>query len=41
MDEILYNEGGETREQVAQRQDRCSIPGLFKVKSDGALSNLI
>jgi len=27
MEEIFYNEGGETIEQVAQRDGRCPIPG--------------
>jgi len=27
MEEILYSEGGETLEQVAQRGGRCPIPG--------------
>ena len=26
-EEIFYNEGGETLEQVAQRGDSCPIPG--------------
>ena len=27
MEEIVYAEGGETLEQVAQRGGRCAIPG--------------
>ena len=27
MEEIFFNEGGETLEHVAQRGGRCSIPG--------------
>lgn len=38
-EEIYYNEGGKTLEQVDQRGD--SFLGLFKVKLDGALSNPI
>lgn len=34
------NEGGKTPEQVAQWGGGCPIPGNFKVRLDGALSNL-
>ena len=27
IEDIFYNEGGETPAQVAQRGDRCPIPG--------------
>jgi len=41
-DEIFYDEGVETLEQVAQGGGRC-VPSLetFKARLDGALSNLI
>jgi len=38
--EVFYNEGGETLAQVAQRGSRGSTLETFKVKLDGALSNL-
>jgi len=40
-EDIFYNEGGETLAQVAQRDGRCSTLETFKVRLDGALSNLI
>lgn len=37
--EMYYSEGGKALEQVAWRDD--PFLGIFKVKLDGALSNLI
>jgi len=37
----LYNQGRETRAQVAQRDGRCFLPGNIQGQVDGALSNLM
>jgi len=39
--EILYPEGGEALEQVAQRSYGCPLPEMFKARMDGAWSNLV
>ena len=38
---IFYHKGGETLEWVAQRGSGGPIPGTFKARLDGALSNLV
>jgi len=40
-EEILYCEGGEAQEQVAQRSCGCPSLEVSKVRLDGALSNLV
>jgi len=40
MQEILHYEGGEALAQVAQRSCGCPLPGMFKARLEGSLSNL-
>ena len=39
--EVFYDNGSEALAQVAQRGGRCPSLETFKVRMDGALSNLI
>jgi len=38
---MFYHKGAETLAQVAQRGGGCPLLEMFKVRLDGALSNLI
>lgn len=40
-EELFYNEGGETLEQVAQKTGGCPSLETFKVRLDQALSILV
>jgi len=40
-EDIFYNEGDKALEQVSQRGGRCIFLEPFKVRLEGALSNLI